>query len=115
MEDAPAYVVDWELDQAESGLASFSAFLGAAGAKFTTLRKAKASPRFSPREMFEHRLMTLANKSLAVDGTSERRRYWPYSPAHSRRTFSPPYNPATIQRSGSDPPCGRPPHRRGSA
>ena len=78
MENASAYVVDWELDQAERGLASFTAFLGAAGAKFTpspellkllgTLRTSKGSPRFSPRELFEHQLMTTANKSLAAEG-----------------------------------------------
>lgn len=78
MENTPAYVVDWELDQAERGLESFSAFLGAAGAKFTpspdllklleTMRKAKGSARFSPRELFEHQLMTAANKSLAAGG-----------------------------------------------
>ncbi len=78
MDHAPAYVVDWELAQAERGLASFSAFLGAAGAKFTpppdlltmldTLSKSKPSAVFSPRELFVHQLMTTANKSLSAAG-----------------------------------------------
>lgn len=75
---APTYVVDWELDQADRGLAAFSTFLGAAGVKFEpssdlrtlleTFRKSKPSPVFSPREMFVHQLMTAANKTLQAAG-----------------------------------------------
>ena len=82
MEHLPAYVVDWELAQAERGIESFTSFMRASGAKFEpnsdlqkmleAMRKGRESPRYSPREMFEETLMREGNKSLAATQDARR-------------------------------------------
>jgi hypothetical protein len=82
MENLPAYVVDWDLSQAERGIESFTQFMQSAGAKFQptsdlqkmleAFRGGRESPRYSPREMFEESLMREGNKSLSASGDARR-------------------------------------------
>ena len=76
MEHPPAYVVDWQLPQAEHGLERFVTFLADAGIKFepsdrlhkmlAALRDAQRSEKHSPRDLFEEQMMVAANKTLAA-------------------------------------------------
>ncbi len=78
----PAYIVDWELAQAEQGIDRFITFLSTAGVKFEpsdqlkkmlkALREAEPSKTHSPRDLFEEQLMVAANKTLAAAGDPRR-------------------------------------------
>lgn len=84
MDHRPAYVVDWQLAQAEQGIEQFVVFLAGAGVKFEpsarlkkmlqAMREAEPSKTHSPRDLFEEQMMVAANKTLSA-GADPRRMF----------------------------------------